>query len=176
LCIYFVSDKYIATGSKDTSISIYSLDGKKVRSLRGHEASICCLASVRNLNGDLFLASGSDHGCSSLILWDLRSWTISSKIQAHTAAVTGILDLEDGRHVATGSYDKKINIFNMVKNQIVMSLNNNKTSVTGMVMTVDKSRLVTSGLDKSVTVWNIFRNKGVYLILLRQLKKFNLKK
>jgi len=106
----------------------------------------------------------------------LRSWTISSKIQAHTAAVTGILDLEDGRHVATGSYDKKINIFNMVKNQIVMSLNNNKTSVTGMVMTVDKSRLVTSGLDKSVTVWNIFRNKGVYLILLRQLKKFNLKK
>jgi len=64
----------------------------------------------------------------------------------------------------------------MVKNQIVMSLNNNKTSVTGMVMTVDKSRLVTSGLDKSVTVWNIFRNKGVYLILLRQLKKFNLKK
>jgi len=48
---------------------------------------------VRNINGDLFLASGSDHGCSSLILWDVRTWTIASKAQVHAAAVTGILDL-----------------------------------------------------------------------------------
>lgn len=93
LCIYFINDQYIATGSKDASINIYSLDGKKVRKLKGHEASICCLSTFRNINGDLFLASGSDHGCSSLILWDVRSWTIASKIQSHSAAVTAIIDL-----------------------------------------------------------------------------------
>ena len=59
-----------------------------------------------------YLASGSDHGCSCLILWDIRTWTISLRIQAHTAAVTSILDLEDGLHLLTGSYDKKVNIFN----------------------------------------------------------------
>jgi WD40 repeat protein len=88
-----VNDQYIATGSKDNTINIYSYDGKKIRKLKGHDASICCLSTVRNINGDTFLASGSDHGCSSLVLWDIRSWTMTSKIQAHSAAVTGIVDL-----------------------------------------------------------------------------------
>lgn len=93
LCIYFINDQYIATGSKDNTINVYSYDGKKICKLKGHDASICCLSTVRNLNGDLFLASGSDHGCSSLVIWDIRNWSITSKIQAHTAAVTGIVDL-----------------------------------------------------------------------------------
>jgi WD40 repeat protein len=110
------------------------------------------------------LASGSDHGCSCLILWDTKSWTITTRIQSHTAAVTAIVDLDDGRHLVTGSYDKKINLFNHAKSQLVMSMNNNRTSVTGMVMSSDKSKLVTSGLDNSLTVWNIIRKHNVHII------------
>lgn len=124
----------------------------------------------------MFLASGSDHGCSSLILWDIRSWTLISKIQAHVAAVTGILDLEDGRHIATGSYDKKINVYSMVKNQIAFSLNNNRTSVTGIVMSADKFKLVTSGLDKTVSVWSILRKNGVKFLLYSMSKRSYMKK
>lgn len=171
LCIHFLNDQYVATGSKDATINIYSLDGKKIRKLKGHEASICCLSSVKNLNGEIFLASGSDHGCSSLVLWDIRSWGMTSKVQAHSAAVTGILDLEDGRHIATGSYDKKINVFSMQKNQIILSLNNNRTSVTGMIMNADRSKLITSGLDKTVSVWSIMRRNGVNVSLFRLCRK-----
>lgn len=87
------------------------------------------------------------------------------------AAVTGIVDLEDGRHIATGSYDKKIAIYNMAKNQIVLTLNNNKSSVTGMIINADKSKLVTSGLDKTISIWSIIRKNGVKSILFRSLKK-----
>lgn len=73
------------------------------------------------------------------------------------------MDLEDGRHIATGSYDKKINIFSMTRNQRILSLNN-RTSVTGMVMTCDKSKLVASGLDKTISVWSIIRKNGVIFI------------
>ena len=83
-----------------------------------------------------------------------------SKIQAHEAAVTSIVDLEDGKHIATGSYDKKINIFSTARSQRILSLNN-RSSVTGMVMTADRSRLVAAGLDKSVSVWTISRRNGV---------------
>lgn len=48
-----------------------------------------------------------------------------------------------------------------MEGQIVLSLQNNKTSVTGLVMNADKSRLISSGLDKSIIVWNIQRKKGV---------------
>lgn len=36
LCIYFLNDQYIATGSKDATINIYSFEGKKIRKLKGH--------------------------------------------------------------------------------------------------------------------------------------------
>lgn len=87
------------------------------------------------------------------------------------AAVTGIVDLEDGRHIATGSYDKKIAIYSMVKNQVVLTLNNNKSSVTGMIINADKTKLITSGLDKTISVWSIIRKNGVFFNLYRLLKK-----
>ena len=96
LFMYFIDDKYIATGSKDKTINVYTFDGKKVTTLRGHDASICTLSTIKNNNNSTFLASGSDHGCCCLILWDTRSWTIASRIQSHTAAVTCIVDLGDG--------------------------------------------------------------------------------
>ena len=94
LCILFIGDKYVVTGSKDTTINVYSLDGRKLRTLRGHSAAICCLASLRggSSSSDI-LASGSDNGCGSIILWDTKSWQSLTKIQAHEAAVTSIVDL-----------------------------------------------------------------------------------
>lgn len=58
------------------------------------------------------LVSGSDVGCSTLIFWDVNSWTIKSKIHAHSAAITSIVDLKDGQTLVSGSYDKLINIYN----------------------------------------------------------------
>jgi WD40 repeat protein len=132
-----------------------------VTTLRGHNASICCLSMIKTLNNDRFLASGSDHGCSSLILWDTRTWNMQTKVACHTAAVTAIVDLEDGRHLVTGSYDKKINLFSYAKGKSVTILSNNKTSVTSMVMTSDRQRLVSSGLDSSLSVWTIVRKNEV---------------
>ncbi len=169
LCIHFLGDRYVATGSKDTSINIYSLDGRKIKVLKGHDAAICCLSTVRTSLGEL-LASGSDNGCGSVVLWDTKSWQIVSKIQAHEAAVTSIVDLDDGKHIATGSYDKKINLFSLSKNQKMLTLSN-RASVTGMVMTSDRQRLVTAGLDKSVTVWAIIRKNEVTINLFRLLNQ-----
>ena len=112
-------------------------------------------------NRNTYLASGSDHKCCSLILWDTKTWTLTSKVQGHSAAVTSILDLNDGYHLLTGSYDKKINLFNFVKGQIVYTLNNNKTSVTRMLLNADNTRLITSGLDCGLSVWKVNRRNNV---------------
>lgn len=172
LCIFFINERYIATGSKDKTINIYSIEGEKITTLRGHSASICCLSMIRTLSNERYLASGSDHGCSSLVLWDTKSWTMHTKVQCHTAAVTAIVDLEDGRHLVTGSYDKKINLFSHAKGKIITTLSNNKTSVTSMVMTSDKRRVVSSGLDNSLSVWTIIRKNDV-IFSLNQGRRIN---
>ena len=84
----------MAVGSKDGLITVYDEGtGQNVTVLRGHKASICKLALVSH-SGKKYLASGSDHGCSSIILWDLSTWNIRMKIEYHKAAVTAIVDLQ----------------------------------------------------------------------------------
>lgn len=156
-----MGNNYIATGSRDKTICIYTTEGKKVTSLKGHDAAICSLTCVKNSKGKILLASGSDFGCCCLILWNLDSWTIASRIQSHTAAVTCILDLEDGENLLTGSYDKKINLFNHNRGQLVFSTSNSKSAIASMVMSCDKKKLITSGLDKRMTIWSIQRSNNV---------------
>ena len=112
LCgVFLDKGRQFAVGSKDKNIYIYSLStGKLVSRLCGHRASVCCLS-----NHSEFLASGGDVGCSSVILWDTRTWTVRSKIQCHSAAISGIVDLLDDQSLGISSYDKKITIYNYKK-------------------------------------------------------------
>jgi WD40 repeat protein len=105
------------------------------------------------------LASGSDHGCNSIILWDTDNWSPKLKLEGHKAAVTCILDLGDGVHIASGSYDKKINVYSLLQGKVAYNLPTNKSSVTGIVLSSRGTKMVSCGLDNSLNVWQIVRNK-----------------
>lgn len=125
--------------------------------LRGHKASICKLALVVN-NGRKYLASGSDHGCCSIILWDTTTWNMRMRIEGHRAAVTSILDLQDNRSLISGSYDKTINVYNLnSEGKNLFSLPINKTSVTALLLNSSGNKLVSCGLDDSLNVWQVVR-------------------
>lgn len=90
-CIFANKGKNIVTGGKDRSVRVYdTVNGKLLLALQGHKASVCSIA-----NHEDFVTTGGDNGCSSLIVWDTKTWTIYSKIQSHTAALTSIVDLQD---------------------------------------------------------------------------------
>ena len=80
LCGIEVKKNQIAVGGKDGSLIVYDPStGNKITTLKGHKSSICSLAMV-TFEGKRLLASGSDHGCSSIILWDTDSWTPKLKL------------------------------------------------------------------------------------------------
>lgn len=58
----------------------------------------------------------------------------------------------------SGSYDKKINIYNLSQNKLSFNLSKNKSSVTGIVMSARGSRMVSCGLDNTLNVWQVIRN------------------
>ena len=161
LCALEINRNSMAVGSKDGIITIYDINsGQKTANLRGHKASICKLAMVNN-NGKRYLASGSDRGCSSIVLWDTNGWNMRMKIECHKAAVTAILDLEDNRALISGSYDKTINVYNLQnEGQILFNLPANSTSVTAVLMNCSGNKLVTCGLDDSIYIYQIVRGAG----------------
>lgn len=93
------------------------------------------------------------------------------------AAVTSIVDLDDGEHLLTGSYDKKINLFNHRKGEVISSYSN-KSGVTSMVLTTDKQKVVSCGLENSMIIWSVVSKLNVLLIFtqglgLEQIKVIN---
>ena len=154
LCGIFAAEgKCLVIGGKDKVLRVYEVSsGKLLYALNGHDSNICSLA-----NHGGYISSGGDHGCSSLIVWDCKNWNIRSKVQLHNAAVTCIVDLQDSVHLATASYDKKINIFNYRRSSCVLSVNALKAGVACMTLTSDKLRLISSELDSSISVWKLSR-------------------
>lgn len=161
LCAILVNGKFIVTGGKDSNLNVYTIDGARVTTLKGHQASICSLAIINDPNEGTLLASGSDYGCSSLIVWTTSNWSMRMKIQAHTAAVTSIVDLCDGQTLVSGSYDKKINIYSYRKDAVLYNLPNNRASVTGIILNSSRNKMISCGLDNCLYVWNITRRQDV---------------
>ena len=148
-------------GSKDKCIYIYEvLNGMLVSRLPGHRSSVCCMMGHRE-----FLASGGDIGCNSLILWDIKTWTIKSKVQSHSAAISSIVNLQDDQHLITGSYDKKICVYSYREGGLKYTLPSNKSSVTSIVMNVDGSKMISCGLDHIINIWQVVKRDNVLFFL-----------
>jgi WD40 repeat protein len=109
-------------------------------------------------NGKNLLASGSDRGCSTIVLWDLSTYTIRLRLTGHTGAVTSIVDLQDNRSLISGSYDKTLNVYSLNEGKILYNLPVNKTQVTNILLNSNGSKMVSCGLDNSLSVWKIVRN------------------
>ena len=98
-----------------------SEDGLNIATLRHHKASICCLAVVE-IRKQLYLASGSDHPCCSVILWEPSSWKPLDKYNKHKAAISSLIDLGDSCHLMSTGYDKVINVYNLEEGKLRFTL------------------------------------------------------
>lgn len=69
------------------------------------------------------------------------------RIESHKAAVTAIVDLQDGRSMVSGSYDKTINVYDLGSDgKILYNLPVNKASVTAILMNSTGSKMISCGL------------------------------
>lgn len=79
-------------------------------------------------------------------------------MQNHSAAVTSIIDVGDGQTLISGSYDKKINVYNYKTGSLQYSLPNNKSSVFSLLLNSTKTKLIEGVLDTGMNgmyIWNI---------------------
>ena len=171
-CVFACEGRMLVVGSKDRKLRVYDVStGNLVHTLSGHQANVCSLCNHGSL-----VSSGGDHGCSSLITWDVNFWTTRSKVQLHSASVTCIVDLKDGTHLATASYDRKISIFNHKRGVGILSVSSSRTGIGCMVMSSDKERLITASLDNSISIWHLSRNVNLDSFRVPQYQTLSTKK
>lgn len=89
----------LASGSKDASIKIWDVaKGTCERSLKGHAASVSCLAL--SADGKRLMSGSGDH---SIVVWDLATGNPERALKGHDNAIAAVLFLPDGRPVSAGN-------------------------------------------------------------------------
>jgi WD40 repeat protein len=170
----------LASGSDDTTIRIWDINGRTLKILEGHTGGVSSLV----LLPDGSLASGSYD--RTIRRWDIEEktpikvqdvysigggyggsfgrtmprWYIEkktpiktfNKLAGHTEGVSSLVLLPDGS-LASGSYDKIIRIWETFKGEIIKVLNGHTDWVSSLVVLPDGS-LVSASYDKTIRIWN----------------------
>ncbi|KAG0418729.1 F-box/WD repeat-containing protein 7, partial [Dictyocoela roeselum] len=98
-----IFDNFIASGSRDTLVKLWTLTGKLVARLEGHTESVRCITMNRK-----YILSGSYDG--SVILWTYPKVT-KKTLQPHTSRVYTVL--LGTSHAVSGSRDGSIFVTNL---------------------------------------------------------------
>ena len=171
-----VKDDLIVTSSKDNTLRIWKLNKlnydsiKCICILKGHSESVNCSDIYTKKNN--YLISGCKDG--SIKLWDIKKIkeqknndidkaeifeikeSLSSKV-VHDDEINSIKFSPNGKMMASGSYDKTINIFEISNNNfnLVHKLVGHKKGVTDISFSPYAKILASCGTDKVIKMWNL---------------------
>lgn len=141
------SDKNIVSGSEDCTVEIWdSATGKCVKTLRGHEKRITCVAILR----DGKIASGSeDH---TVKIWDPTTGECMLTFTAHSNGVLGVAVLPD-ENIVSGSEDGILIIWNPSTGNTIKTLTE-PTGFLDCMAALPNGNIVSTSHNYNLTIWN----------------------
>lgn len=97
---------WLAAASQDRTIVLYSLDGKRLRTMRGHASAVVTVAA--SPDGRTLVSGGAD---ATLRVWDPASGELKRTIANHGDRVNALAWSPDGRFLASASRDRTVRIW-----------------------------------------------------------------
>ncbi|XP_029446505.1 p21-activated protein kinase-interacting protein 1 [Rhinatrema bivittatum] len=105
-----VSNRYVATGSKDETIQIYDMMKKTEHgALLHHDGTITCL----EFYGSTHLLSGAEDGL--ICVWNTKKWECQKSIKAHKGQVTSLSIHPSGKLALSVGTDKTLKTWNLIE-------------------------------------------------------------
>jgi WD40 repeat protein len=174
--------KMIASASKDRTVNLWSLDGKLLHTLQGHENDV---TDVTISHDSKMIASVSTD--NTLRIWSLDNvaptlkgsslsfspnsqmivtgkdktinlWQIDGKLQkkfpGHKDFITKVSFSPDGKIIATASADKTVKLWDL-DGKLLHTLQEHKGSVTSVSFSPDSKIIASGSLDQTVKLWDL---------------------
>ncbi|MCC5603274.1 nSTAND1 domain-containing NTPase [Nostoc favosum] len=142
--------KFIATASRDRTVKIWSLDGKK-QSMELQEPQGEGFNSVAFSPDGTLMATGS---------WDktAKIWSRGGKLlhtlMGHKKAVLEVAFSPDSQLLATASWDNTVKIWSQ-DGKLLHTLQGHKDKVNSVTFSPDGKLIATVGWDKTLRLWNL---------------------
>ncbi|RIA85384.1 WD40-repeat-containing domain protein [Glomus cerebriforme] len=137
----------------------FPIENSSIKSGR-HELTVTCVAVSEN--GQIFYTGSKD---ASIIKWDLltgkklRTFPGGRKevknFDGHTNHVLSLAISSDGKYLASGGADKKINIWSVKEDKLLKCFTQHKDSISSLAFRKGSNQLYSASFDRTIKIWNI---------------------
>ena len=149
--IKFSSEK-IASGSLDAKIILYNYKEGKLTPFNCLLGSYGGVSALLEYN-DNKLISGDTYG--NLYYWDIKELKLINTYKPHSWHIYKLVNINFNR-VASCSYDRIINIYNVNDNfRIDVSLNSHSSNVFDMIFSNKNNILISGSNDNTMIFWDL---------------------
>ncbi|MEQ9371771.1 MAG: AAA family ATPase [Coleofasciculus chthonoplastes F3-SA18-01] len=147
-CMSFSPDgQMIASGGKDTTIKLWSIDGTLLNTLQGHKSDI--VAITFSPNGELLASASCD---KTIKLWSLDG-TLINTLKGHKNYVLALSFSPDGKLLASASRDKTIKLWNR-DGTLLHTIQGHNHWVLDVKFSPDGKTIASASVDKTVKFWS----------------------
>ncbi|MBD2179179.1 PD40 domain-containing protein [Pseudanabaena sp. FACHB-1998] len=153
---YSPDGKYIATGSYDTTVKLWDVNGKKLHTFAGHKDVV---TSVAFANDSQYIASASID--RTVKIWNIESKEVKSF--DFSEGINSVAFSPDGKQLAITS-GKEIFLIALSNGEKLQTLKGHSDEVLNATFSPDGKQLATASVDKTIKIWS---NDGKELQTLR---------
>ncbi|WP_392534333.1 hypothetical protein [Nostoc sp. C117] len=137
----------LAAGSRDKTVKIFSLEGKLVRILTGHQGQVWGVSF--SPDGKAIASASKD---KTVKLWS-QDGKLLHTLQGHNNTVLSVAWSPDGQVIASASKDKTVKLWS--RNGILLNtLQGHKDAVNWVSFSPDGKLLASASDDKTVKIWS----------------------
>ena len=146
--------KALTAGFDDQVILWDVVSRQAMKRLIGHEAAVNAVA---------FLSPGEDRAVSAgddgqIILWNLQTGELIAKWRGHEKKVVAIASSDDGKLVASGSWDRTVRLWDADSGEQLQVFEGHDSSVNALSFV--PGAVVSAGYGGTVRVWPLSRDKS----------------
>lgn len=129
--------------------------GKETGRIPGGPGGVVCLAYSPD-GTQLALANRG-----VVDVWDVARRTLDFSLRGHLEFVYAVSFSPDGRHIASGGWDRTIRLWDRKSGDLARTLLGHRGFVRGLAFRPDGKQLISCGEDRSLRLWDVASGRGL---------------